>query len=139
MACRSVYEDIEMPRAVLALLLLIALPVWAQEPKDLTWSEMIPPDAAAEVPNMTPLHDMSKMADALSAESAPAAKQDMPNAPVVKASTGRTFACRVTSCRWKSAKKVAPRTSAGAVFRRLHPCAATAVEPDRACQKRSRV
>ena len=72
-----------MPRAVLALLLLVALPVWAAAPKDLTWSEMIPPDAAPEVPNMTPLHDMSKMSDALSAESAPAAKQAMPNAPVV--------------------------------------------------------
>ncbi|BBP73157.1 hypothetical protein PHLH6_51610 [Pseudomonas sp. Seg1] len=31
-----------MPRAVLALLLLVALPVWAAAPKDLTWSEMIP-------------------------------------------------------------------------------------------------
>ena len=72
-----------MPRALLALLLLVALPVWAAAPKDLTWSEMIPPDAAPEVPNMTPLHDLSKMGDALSAESAPAAKQDLPNAPVV--------------------------------------------------------
>ena len=64
-----------MPRALLALLMLVALPVWAA-PKDLSWSEMIPPDAAPEVPNMTPLHDLSKMSDALSAESAPAAKQD---------------------------------------------------------------
>lgn len=70
-----------MPRALLALLMLVALPVWAAAPKDLTWSEMIPSDAAPEVPNMTPLHDLSKMGDALSAESAPAAKQDMPNAP----------------------------------------------------------
>ena len=80
-----------MPRAALALLLLIALPVWAAAPKDLTWSEMIPPDAAPEVPNMTPLHDLSKMGDALSAESAPAAKQDMPDAPVVKSLDGQNI------------------------------------------------
>ena len=78
-----------MPRALLALLMLVALPLWAAEPKELTWSEMIPPDAPAEVPNMTPLHDMSKMSDTLSAESAPAARQDMPNAPVVKALDGK--------------------------------------------------
>lgn len=80
-----------MPRAALALLLLIALPVWAAAPKDLTWSEMIPPDGAPEVPNMTPLHDMSKMSDALSAESAPAAKQDLPNAPVVQSLDGQNI------------------------------------------------
>lgn len=80
-----------MPRALLALLLLVALPVWAAAPKDLTWSEMIPPDAAPEVPNMTPLHDMSKMSDALSAESAPAAKQDLPNAPVVQSLDGQNI------------------------------------------------
>ncbi|MGH8374145.1 MAG: DUF3299 domain-containing protein, partial [Pseudomonas sp.] len=70
-----------MPRAVLALLMLVALPLWAAQPRDLTWSEMIPPDAPKEVPNMTPLHDLSQMSNALSAESAPAAKQDLPNAP----------------------------------------------------------
>ena len=62
-----------MPRAVLALLMLVALPLWAAQPKDLTWSEMIPPDAPKEVPNMTPLHDLSQMSSTLSAESAPAA------------------------------------------------------------------
>ncbi|MGY2343238.1 MULTISPECIES: DUF3299 domain-containing protein [unclassified Pseudomonas] len=80
-----------MPRAVFALLMLVALPLWAAEPKELTWSEMIPPDAPPEVPNMTPLHDLSKMSDTLSAESAPAAKQDMPNAPVVKALDGQNI------------------------------------------------
>ena len=80
-----------MPRALLALLMLVALPLWAAEPKDLTWSEMIPPDAPPEVPNMTPLHDLSKMGDALSAESAPAAKQDMPNAPVVQSLDGQNI------------------------------------------------
>ncbi|AXP05537.1 DUF3299 domain-containing protein [Pseudomonas fluorescens] len=78
-----------MPCALLALLMMIALPLWAAEPRDLAWSEMIPPDAPPEVPNMTPLHDLSKMGDALAAESAPAAKQDLPNAPVVKALDGQ--------------------------------------------------
>lgn len=72
-----------MRHALLALLLMITLPAWAAEPRDLSWQEMIPPDAPVEVPNMTPLHDLSNMADALSAEAAPAAKQDLPNAPVV--------------------------------------------------------
>lgn len=78
-----------MPRAVLALLMLVALPLWAAQPRDLTWSEMIPADAPKEVPNMTPLHDLSQMSNALSAESAPAAKQDLPNAPVVTALDGQ--------------------------------------------------
>ncbi|WP_434701263.1 DUF3299 domain-containing protein [Pseudomonas sp. D1-36] len=78
-----------MPRALLALLIMVSLPLWAAEPRDLAWSEMIPPDAPPEVPNMTPLHDLSKMSDALAAESAPAAKQDLPNAPVVKALDGQ--------------------------------------------------
>ncbi|RON58241.1 DUF3299 domain-containing protein [Pseudomonas frederiksbergensis] len=78
-----------MPRALLALLMLVALPLWAAEPADLTWSEMIPPDAPAEVPNMTPLHDLSQMSSTL--ESAPAAKQDLPNAPVVKSLDGKNI------------------------------------------------
>ncbi|MCI0993413.1 DUF3299 domain-containing protein [Pseudomonas corrugata] len=78
-----------MPRALFALLMMVALPLWAAEPRDLAWSEMIPPDAPPEVPNMTPLHDLSQMGTALSAESAPAAKQDLPNAPVVKALDGQ--------------------------------------------------
>ncbi|MNQ83209.1 hypothetical protein D3C85_982820 [compost metagenome] len=78
-----------MPRVLLALLMLVALPLWAAEPKDLTWSQMIPPDAPVEVPNMKPLHDLSQISDALSAESAPAARQDMPNAPVVQSLDGQ--------------------------------------------------
>ncbi|RON46911.1 hypothetical protein BK666_12395 [Pseudomonas frederiksbergensis] len=78
-----------MPRALLALLMLVALPLWAAEPADLTWSEMIPPDAPAEVPNMTALHDLSQMSSTL--ESAPAAKQDLPNAPVVKSLDGKNI------------------------------------------------
>ena len=75
-----------MSRAVLALFLLVATPLWAAEPKELTWSEMIPPDAPPEAPDMTPLHDLSQMGDM---ETAPAAKQDLPNAPVVPALDGQ--------------------------------------------------
>ncbi|WP_025129373.1 DUF3299 domain-containing protein [Pseudomonas sp. PH1b] len=80
-----------MLRHLLALSLLVATPLWAATAtKDLTWSEMIPADAPAEVPNMKPLHDLSQMSDALAAESAPAAKQDLPNAPVVKSLDGQS-------------------------------------------------
>ncbi|WP_178116109.1 DUF3299 domain-containing protein [Pseudomonas sp. LD120] len=80
-----------MLRPLLALSLLVATPLWAAgTPKDLTWSEMIPADAAPEVPDMKPLHDLSQISDALSAESAPAAKQDLPNAPVVKTLDGQS-------------------------------------------------
>ncbi|NNB03655.1 DUF3299 domain-containing protein [Pseudomonas fragi] len=75
-----------MSRALLALLLLVATPLWAAEPKELTWSEMIPADAPPEAPDMTPLHDLSQMG---SMEAAPAAKQDLPNAPVVPALDGQ--------------------------------------------------
>lgn len=75
-----------MSRVLLALLLLVATPLWAAEPKELTWSEMIPPDAPPEAPDMTPLHDLSQMG---SMEAAPAAKQDLPNAPVVQALDGQ--------------------------------------------------
>ena len=79
-----------MRRALFAMLLLVAVPVWAEDqPKDLSWQEMIPPDAPPEIPNMKPLHDLSNMADALSVESAPAAKQDLPNAPVVQSLDGK--------------------------------------------------
>ena len=80
-----------MPRALFALLMLVALPLWAAEPKELTWSEMIPPDAMPATSNMTPLHDMSQISSTLSAESAPAARQDMPNAPVVNSLDGQTI------------------------------------------------
>ena len=75
-----------MSRALLALLLLVATPLWAAEPKELTWSEMIPADAPPEAPDMTPLHDLSQMG---SMEAAPAAKQDLPTAPVVPALDGQ--------------------------------------------------
>ena len=73
-------------RVVLALLLLVATPLWAAAPKELTWSEMIPPDAPPEAPDMTPLHDLSQIGDM---ETAPAARQNLPNAPVVAALDGQ--------------------------------------------------
>ena len=75
---------------MLALLLLVATPLWAAQPKELTWSEMIPPDAAPEVPEMAPLHDLSQLGN-LDPEAAPAAKQDLPNAPVVPALNGQNI------------------------------------------------
>ena len=77
-----------MSRLLPALLLLIALPLAAaQAPRELAWQEMIPADAPAEVPQMAPMHDLSKLGD-MNPEAAPAAQQDMPNAPVVNALDG---------------------------------------------------
>ncbi|WP_439899573.1 DUF3299 domain-containing protein [Pseudomonas gingeri] len=74
---------------LLALLLLAPLPSWAKdEPRELAWQEMIPPDAPPEVPNMRPLHDLSQLGN-MDPEAAPAARQDLPNAPVVKALDGQ--------------------------------------------------
>ena len=79
-----------IPRAALALLLLVSTPLWAAAPKDLTWSEMIPPDAPAEVQQTAPLHDLSQLGN-LDPEAAPAARQDLPNAPVVPALDGQNI------------------------------------------------
>ena len=83
-----------MSRPLLALLLLIApllvtTPLLAAPPKDLTWAQMIPPDAPVIAPQTAPIHNLSGMADALSAEAAPAAKQQSPSAPVVKSLDGQ--------------------------------------------------
>ena len=75
-----------MSRALFALLLLVSTPLWAAEPKELTWSEMIPAGAPPEAPDMVPLHNLSQMGDM---EAAPAAKQDLPNAPVVPQLNGQ--------------------------------------------------
>ncbi|SDH70324.1 DUF3299 domain-containing protein [Pseudomonas panipatensis] len=75
-------------RPLLALLLLLAAScAWADAPRNLTWPELIP-EGAPPPPPPVPLHDLSKLADTLNAESAPAAKQQSPNAPVVKALDG---------------------------------------------------
>ena len=77
-----------LSRVVLALWMLMSTSLWAASSKELTWAEMIPPDAPPEVPNMTPLHDLSQLGN-LDPEAAPAAKQDLPDAPVVSALDGQ--------------------------------------------------
>ena len=74
MVCRSACENLLMLRALLALSFIVALPLWAAEPRELTWSEMPPADTAPAAPPAA-THDLSKLADALAAESGPAASQ----------------------------------------------------------------
>lgn len=79
-------------RRALLLLLFIALPAWAGEPRTLEWPQLIPPGAPVIKPQLTPLHDLaqlSQLGDALAAESAPAARQQVPDAPVVKELDGQ--------------------------------------------------
>ncbi len=78
-----------MRRYLLALSLLCATPLWAAELRELTWSEMIPPDAPLQEEPGAPIHDLSKLADTLSAESGPAATQQSPAAPVVPTLNGQ--------------------------------------------------
>ncbi|QVM97318.1 DUF3299 domain-containing protein [Pseudomonas sp. SORT22] len=78
-----------MNRALLLLLLMIASPLWAAEPRTLEWQQLIPAGAPVIQPQLAPLHDLSQLSDALAAESAPAARQTAPNAPVVKALDGQ--------------------------------------------------
>ena len=56
--------------------------------REITWSELIPPDAPPQVIDPAPIHDLSQLADAL-AESGPAAMQQSPAAPVVKELNGQ--------------------------------------------------
>lgn len=72
---------------LLGLALAFATPGWAVPIHELTWEALIPPDAPKLAPQMTPLHDLSKMGAAM--ESAPAALQQAPHAPVVKALDGQ--------------------------------------------------
>jgi len=76
-----------MKAAWVFLLLIVAPSLWAAEPRELTWAEMIPPDAPKIKLQMAPLHDLSKMGADM--ESAPAVKQQVPDAPVVKALDGQ--------------------------------------------------
>lgn len=68
---------------------LLALNAWAADVRELTWSEMVPPDAPVATQPAAPMHDISQLADALAAEQAPAAKQQSPAAPVVPALDGQ--------------------------------------------------
>lgn len=79
-----------MQRALLATLLLtFSLALFAGEVRELTWSEMVPPDAPPQIVEPAPIHDLAQLAEALS-ESGPAAMQQSPNAPVVQALNGQS-------------------------------------------------
>ncbi|WP_447588950.1 DUF3299 domain-containing protein [Aquipseudomonas campi] len=78
-----------MRRCLFALLLLCSQPLWAAEARELTWSALIPPDAPPVVMQQAPIHDLSQLADALSAENGPPAAQQSPAAPVVKTLDGQ--------------------------------------------------
>jgi hypothetical protein len=67
---------------LLAWSLLLAPPLWAAEPRELAWSEMLPADAP-EAPPPAAMHDLSKLAEVLASESGPAASQQSDVAPVV--------------------------------------------------------
>jgi hypothetical protein len=73
-----------MLRVLLLSILFLAAPVWAGEVRELDWPALIPEGAPVIPPQLAPLHDMSQLSDALSAESAPPARQQAPDAPVVK-------------------------------------------------------
>ena len=77
-----------MKSILLALLLTLSAPLWAGEVRELTWAEMIPADAPPPAPP-PPIHDLSQLSDALNAEAGPAATQQSPAAPVVKALDGQ--------------------------------------------------
>ncbi|MDH0646773.1 DUF3299 domain-containing protein [Pseudomonas sp. GD03858] len=74
---------------LLALLVALSLPLWAADPRELDWPALIPEGAPVIPPQLTPLHDLSQIGNALAAEAAPAARQQAPNAPVVKALDGQ--------------------------------------------------
>ena len=75
-------------RHLLLALLFCTSSLWAAEPRELTWSELIPPDAPPQQVQPAPMHDLSQLADALAAESGPAAQQQAPDAPVIAALDG---------------------------------------------------
>ncbi|MCX5510821.1 DUF3299 domain-containing protein [Pseudomonas sp. BJa3] len=74
---------------LLLAVVLLASTVCAAEPRELDWPALIPEGAPIIPPQLTPLHDLSQISDALAAEAAPAARQQAPNAPVVKALDGQ--------------------------------------------------
>ncbi|MFC0711966.1 DUF3299 domain-containing protein [Azorhizophilus paspali] len=72
----------------LVLLLVLAMPLWAAEPRDLAWTEMIPEGAPPAQEPQTPMHE-SQGDGGLADESAPPATQASPAAPVVKVLDGQ--------------------------------------------------
>lgn len=78
-----------MRGALSLVLILVMAPLWAAEPRELDWPQLIPEGAPVVVPQMAPLHDLSQLGSALAGEGAPAAQQPAPDAPVVKALDGQ--------------------------------------------------
>lgn len=66
-----------------ALFLLLSTSLWAGEPRDLRWNDLIPPGAPPQPLQLRPLHDFDQLGEALS-EDGPAAAQQVPAAPVVE-------------------------------------------------------
>lgn len=66
-----------------ALFLLLSTSLWAGEPRDLHWNDLIPPGAPPQPLQLRPLHDFDQLGEALS-EDGPAAAQQVPAAPVVE-------------------------------------------------------
>ncbi len=77
-----------MLRALLLSLALLATPLLAEPLRTLSWQELIP-EGALPPPPPQAFHDLSQLADALAAESGPAAVQQSPAAPVVEALDGQ--------------------------------------------------
>ncbi|WP_459207561.1 DUF3299 domain-containing protein [Pseudomonas sp. MLB6B] len=91
--CARPCGPLRLSAARLCLLLLVVLvsTAWAGEPRELDWPALIPEGAPVIEPQLAPLHDLSQLSDALSAESAPAAQQPAPDAPVVQALDGQAI------------------------------------------------
>ncbi len=70
------------------MLVFLAVPALAVEPRELDWPTLIPEGAPVIAPQLTPMHDLSQLSDAL-AESAPPAHQQAPDAPVEKSLDGQ--------------------------------------------------
>nr|WP_219853184.1 DUF3299 domain-containing protein [Stutzerimonas stutzeri] len=76
-----------VPNLLLAALLILAANLAIADVRELQWSDLIPADAPPPPPPVA-MHDMSQLADALAAETGPAATQQSPAAPVVEALDG---------------------------------------------------
>lgn len=77
-----------MLRPLLLALTLLANPLLAEPLRTLGWEELIPAGAPPP-PAPQAFHDLAQLADALAAESGPAATQQSPAAPVVEALDGQ--------------------------------------------------
>ena len=76
-----------MSRLLLTACLALLMPLAFAEVRELQWSELIP-EGAPPPPPPVALHDLEQLADALAAESGPAAPQQSPAEPVVQALDG---------------------------------------------------